>query len=101
MTEGTVAFANDRDGSTYVADLGPEGRFEFEVARGQGLPPGTYGVSITPPRPNKPALGYVAPNYKVKGEYPNIPQKYRDPKTSHLSVVVKAGDASPFAFEME
>ncbi|WP_020467894.1 carboxypeptidase-like regulatory domain-containing protein [Zavarzinella formosa] len=101
VIEGTVTFADDRQGLTYVADLGADGRFEFEVARGQGLPAGVYGVTITPPRPNKPALGYVAPNMNTKTEYPNIPKKYRDLKTSGLTATVKSGGTDSFVFEME
>ncbi|MDY3553719.1 carboxypeptidase regulatory-like domain-containing protein [Gemmata sp. JC717] len=100
VAEGTVVF-DGPDGSAYVADLEPNGTFAFQVARGVGLPPGRYAVAVRPPRPNKPGMGYVAPNMK-KAEYPNIPKKYHDPKTSGLEATVQAGAATAsFDFEMK
>src|SRR5688500_13788053 len=89
--EGSVVFTDDSQGLSYVTDLDAEGRFVFQVAQGYGLPPGTYAVAVRPPRPNKPSLEFVAPNYKAKTNYPNIPKKYHDHKTSGFSAVVKAG----------
>ncbi len=98
--EGSVVFADEAQGASYVTDLGADGGFAFQVARGEGLPPGTYAVAIRPPRPNKPALGYVPPNYK-KTDYSNIPKKYHDAKTSGLTATVKGGDGTPFEFDMK
>jgi hypothetical protein len=99
--EGSVVFTDDSQGVSYVSDLDAEGRFVFQVAQGYGLPPGTYEVAIRPPRPNKPSLEYVAPNYAAKTNYPNIPNKYHEHKTSGLSVVVKAGANEPYVFDMK
>ena len=99
VSEGSVVFS-DAQGPTYVTDLESDGAFTFQVARGAGLPPGTYAVAIRPPRPNKPALGYVAPNYK-QADHSNIPKKYHDAKTSGLSVTVRAGTNAPFEFDMK
>jgi hypothetical protein len=99
--EGSVVFTDDSQGVSYVSDLDADGRFAFQVAQGHGLPPGTYGVAIRPPRPNKPSLEFVAANYKAKTECPNIPKKYREHKTSGLSVVVKAGANEPYVFDMK
>lgn len=100
VSEGAIVFTDSAQGAAYVADLEADGKFAFQVARGAGLPPGTYEVTIRPPRPNKPALGYVAPNYK-KADYPNIPKKYHEAKTSGLSVTVQSGEQAPFDFDMQ
>lgn len=98
--DGTVVF-DGPEGATYVADLEPGGAYAFQVARGVGLPPGRYAVAIRPPRPTKPGMGYIPPNMK-KADYPNIPKKYHDPKTSGLEATVQAGaPAASFDFDMK
>ena len=58
------------------------------MAEGAGLPPGTYQVSISPPVEDLP-LGPVQASPQPK-EYPNIPERYRDPQTSGLTLRVRA-----------
>ena len=55
---------------------------------------------IRPPRPNKPGLGYVAPNTKARTEQSEIPKKYHEHKTSGFAVVVKPGANEPYLFDM-
>ena len=101
VSEGAIIFSDDSQGVAYVSDLTAAGDFVFEVAQGYGLPPGAYEVAITPPRSNKPGLGYIAPNYNAKTDFPNLPEKYREAKTSGLSAVVKAGANEPYVFDMK
>jgi hypothetical protein len=100
VAEGAVVFSDDRQGVAYVSDLDADGSFAFQVAQGHGLPPGEYAVAIRPPRPNKPALGFVAPNTRPRAEPPDIPKKYHEHKTSGFSAVVKPGANEPYLFDM-
>jgi hypothetical protein len=100
VSEGCIIFTDDGQGLSYVSDLDGEGRFVFQVAQGYGLPPGNYAVAIRPPRPSKPSLEYVAPKMDANKEYPNIPKQYREPKTSGLAAVVKAGGNEPYVFDL-
>lgn len=95
VQEGNVNFRNEEHGGGGAID--PTGAFTVEG----GLPPGTYSVYITPPDIQiPPSFGKDgAPSPPAK-EYPNIPQKYRLPATSELSIDIKAGDNTvPIAME--
>lgn len=100
VTEGSVTFHSEELGTGGTADLGSGGTFTVRGAEGAGLRVGSYVVRISPPPqdfgdgdPNKPAPT-IAPK-----EFPNIPEKYRDSKTSGLKADVKAGP-NEFKFEM-
>jgi hypothetical protein len=99
-TEGSVLFTDDSQGVAYVCDIDPQGNFVFQVAKGQGLPPGTYQVAIQPPRLNKPSMDMVPPVTVDPDKYPKIPKKYHDHKTSGFTATVKPGENEPFLFEM-
>jgi hypothetical protein len=100
VSEGCVIFTDGRQGLSFVSDLDAEGRFVFQVAQGFGLPPGNYEVAVSPPRPTKPSLENVAPEREANKAYTNIPKQYREPKTSGLSAIVKAGANEPYVFDM-
>ena len=59
------------------------------MARGVGLPEGTYAVAIMPPRIDLPP-GTIRPPPQPP-QYPDIPNKYRQPSTSGLNLTVKSG----------
>jgi hypothetical protein len=102
VTEGCVIFTDNARGAAYVAPLDANGKFELQVARGFGVPPGTYVVTIQPPRATPsldPMKNLAGPS--TKKEYKNIPMKYRDEKTSGLEAVVVSGANNPFDFEMK
>jgi len=101
VPEGSVLFTDDSQGVAYVSDLDAEGNFAFQVARGHGLPTGTYQVAIQPPRGNKPSMEMVAPITVDPDKYPNIPKKYHDHKTSGFTATVKPGNNELFVFEMQ
>jgi hypothetical protein len=68
----SVLFENAEAGTYIVARLDEDGRYRVEMAEGYGLPPGTYAVSMRPP--------------DLKPDFPSIPMKYRNPKTSGLTL---------------
>ena len=102
VTEGSVTFSDKVRGAAYVAPLGADGKFELQVARGFGVPPGKYVVTIGPPQamPSMdPAKNFAGP--AGNKDYKNIPMKYRDEKTSGLEAVVVSGANNPFDFDMK
>lgn len=99
VKKGVVEFSDGKSGLAYVAPLADDGSFKFQVARGHGLPPAAYVVSIGPPRV-MPGLGYIAPDYSTPNPV-DIPKKYRDPKSSGFTAEVAAGENAPFVFDME
>ena len=88
VTAGMIRFSNTQAPVDMLARLGPDGYYEVIRGHGPGLPEGTYQVAIVPPRPDRP-LGPMAPSKPV--EFPNIPEKYRQPSTSGLTLTVKPG----------
>ncbi|OWK39954.1 hypothetical protein [Fimbriiglobus ruber] len=102
VAEGSVTFSDDAQGVAYVADLGPDGTFTLASAGGKGLPPGAYAVAIRPPRASKTTPGSViARTTTAEPDCPNIPPKYRQPKTSGFVATVKAGSNELFVFDMK
>jgi len=90
VSEGIVVFANDQQGVHMTADLKSDGSYQILTAKGAGLPLGTYAVSVCPPLPNVVTGVFGKP--PVKKPYPNIPAKYRSPKTSGLTLTVAQGE---------
>jgi hypothetical protein len=90
VTEGLIVFNNTQKGVFMTAPLNKDGSYVVTSAAGLGLPLGQYRVMIAPPM-DEPILG---PNFEpppIK-PYPNIPTRFRDVKTSNLSLEVKEGD---------
>ena len=75
----------------------PDGSYEITMAKGAGLPTGTYNVSISPPQISA-KIGEPQPARPK--QYPNIPAKYRNYQTSGLMVTIKDGD-NPFDIDMK
>ena len=90
VPQGRVYFSNSATGVNMGAKLTQDGSYEVLTAQGAGLPLGTYAVSVTPPPPSFSANPSEAPN--TGGSYPNIPQKYRTPKTSELMLEAGEGE---------
>jgi hypothetical protein len=90
VTEGLVVFNNAQKGIFMTAALNKDGTYVVTSAAGRGLPLGQYRVTVAPPI-EEAVLG---PNFEpppVK-PYPNIPDRFRDVKTSDLSLEVKEGE---------
>ena len=90
MTEGLVVFSNAQKGVFMTAVVNKDGTYLVTSAAGPGLPLGQYRVIVTPPV-DEAKLG---PNFEPPPlkPYPNIPTRYRDAKTSGLSLEVIEGD---------
>jgi len=83
VTEGMVVVADEEWGTFRTARIQTNGSYVFPVTPQGGLPvKGVYQVAVKPPPVDAPA-GIVKTPPKPK-EYPDIPAKYRDPKTSGL-----------------
>ncbi|MCS7303548.1 MAG: carboxypeptidase-like regulatory domain-containing protein [Thermoguttaceae bacterium] len=90
VSEGIVCFSNREKGIFLTAKLNPDGTYELVTAQGRGLPLGSYQVAINPPLVDAP-LGPALGPPKLPS-YPNIPEKYRKPETSGLTLTVQEGD---------
>ena len=85
VTEGVVVCADAEWGTFLTARIQPDGSYVFPVTPQGGLPmKGVYEVAVTPPPVDAP-VGIVKTPPKPR-EYPNIPPRYRDPKTSGLKL---------------
>jgi hypothetical protein len=96
VSEGFVLLSNHDKGIHVTADLKPDGSYAVRMAKGPGLPVGVYLVCVCPPPIQPKGVFDVS---KIK-EYPNIPQKYRNPPTSGLTLSVKCG-ANPLDIDMK
>lgn len=86
LTEGVVIFTNAAKGIHMTAKLDEQGCYKVVMAKGEGLPPGDYQVSVNPPTVEVP-MG-PARTAAPMPVYPNIPMKYRNSKTSGLKLTV-------------
>lgn len=97
VPEGIISFSNREKGIFMTAKLNSDGSYELVTAQGRGLPLAAYQVAVNPPlvdAPLGPALG--PPKLPL---YPNIPEKYRKPESSGLTLTVRDGD-NPFDVDM-
>lgn len=79
----TVVFACAEQRAFITAHVGQDGRYAVQMAEGYGLPLGTYEVSIRPAPPT---------NWDRPPSTTLIPSKYRDPKSSGLTLTVVEGE---------
>ncbi len=84
VKEGLVMFVNKAKGIHMTAPLDAEGKYKVVMAKGAGLPPGDYQVTVNPPIIDAP-MGAGPMKMPV---YPNIPLKYRNAQTSGLTLTV-------------
>jgi hypothetical protein len=92
LTEGSVAFYQVSSGNTGGGDLGPGGKFKFDVP----TPVGSYLVSFQPPAPPQPDDEDSGKLARVKS---NIPEGYHAGDTSLVTAEVKEGP-NTFTFEL-
>ena len=86
VKEGSVAFTNKAKGVFMTAKLDEQGHFKVVMAKGAGLPPGEYQLSVSPPIPDA-SMG-AGPMPAPIPVCPNIPHRYRNYKTSGLTLTV-------------
>ncbi len=86
VKQGTVMFTNKAKGVFMTAKLDEQGQFKVVMAKGAGLPPGEYQLSVNPPIPDL-SMG-AGPMPAPIPVCPNIPLRYRDYKTSGLTLTV-------------
>jgi hypothetical protein len=96
VSEGQVIFSNQNKGIHITTELKPEGSYEVRMAKGVGLPIGTYSVCVCPP----PLVPKGVFDPMTVEPYSNIPEKYRDASTSGLTLTVKEGE-NPFDIAMQ
>lgn len=104
----TIVFENKAVGVSQSATLDDEGKYEFVTYAASGLPAASYKVTVSNgrfmlpgeeiPRLAPTAKGPAAPPKKAAAV---IPDKYAKAESSGLSAEVKAGDNSPFDFELK
>ncbi len=90
VSEGLVVFNNAEKGIYMTAKIKEDGSYQVLTAKGAGLPLLTYQVAVCPPLIDAPTGKFSTPP-KVS-QFPNIPRKYRDPKTAGLSLQVHEGE---------
>jgi hypothetical protein len=100
VTAGAIRFR--KLGVDMIANLRPDGSYEIVMAEGRGLPEGDYQVAIIP---RNAAPGSPPPIGPITAPLPkpvcrDIPEKYRDPSTSKLTLTVKPG-INPFDVDMQ
>jgi len=100
VTKGAVVFTSAAAGMSVMMNLGDDGSFSMGTYEGDGLPLGEYQVSISP-------VGLSNGDVMIVGVSPprnlptaDVPEKYRDPKTSGLAVTVKEGENPAFDFDL-
>lgn len=100
VASATVEASCEDTDATYVADVTKDGTYEFSTLAGPGLPCGPYRVAIKPPRGTKPSLEYQPPKPVRAEDYPNIPKRYHDAKTSGLRFDIAPNGETRFDFDM-
>ena len=97
VTSGVVNFIGTGDaGYAASAPLSAEGRYQVVTEYGDGLPDGSYQVSVEPPAD---ALMEADSNPGQSLPEFAVPEKYRSPATSGLTVEV-AGEAKTFEIDL-
>ncbi len=104
VTEGQVVFfsvdtPDMPDMHVYQsARIQSDGTYSVRMSGGPGLVTGKYEVAVMPPVV-EPA-GSNAPGPHTPRDYPDIPPRYRSPKTSQLTLEVKEGKNPPYDINM-
>ncbi len=100
VSDGMIRF--EGSGVSENANLDAEGKYQIRSYQGVGLVPGSYQVAILPrvvPSDVPPLAGAAPPEDPTK-DFPHIPPKFRDIKTSELKITVERGANPPFDFDL-
>jgi hypothetical protein len=101
VAAGTITFENAAAGVALSAAIAPDGSYRMKSYEGDGLPPGTYRVTISPqPFVVHHRTPFDPPPPAAPTPLADIPQKYRDVETTPLSAAVGPGENGPFDFDL-
>ena len=98
VSEGQVVFFEPEIYVYQTARIRPDGTYSVKMSDGPGLATGKYQVAVMPPVVEGPGSKSAGPRSPRK--YPDIPPRYRTPKTSQLSLTVEEGKNPPFDIDM-
>ena len=90
VKQGYVIFRNDTKGVHMMAEMDASGNYEVSMAGGYGLPLGEYRVYLSPPVAEIPFGPAQAP--PQPSEVAKFPEKFLQPETSGLKLIVAKGD---------
>jgi hypothetical protein len=99
VSEGQVVFFEPEVRVYQTARIRPDGTYSVKMSDGPGLVTGSYQVAVMPPVVEGPGSKSAGP--RSPGKYPDIPPRYRTPKTSQLSLTVVEGKNPPFDIDMK
>jgi len=102
VSEGQVVFVSVDPPDMHVnqtARIHPDGTYSVKMSDGPGLMVGKYQVAVMPPVVEPPGSKSAGP--RSPGKYPDIPSRYRSPKTSQLTLDVAEGKNPPFDIDMK
>lgn len=85
-----ITFADTEKGFAAIATIAADGSYQIKSQYGNGVPPGEYLVSVSPPS-TRDELDQTIP---LPPGTATIPQKYHAPQTSKLKADVKAGETT-------
>ncbi len=89
VPRGTVKFLPTSAGPSAYGTIASDGRYEVTTGREEGLPSGSYTVTVVANEPSTPNTNSALPPTPGK---PLAPPWYRDPATSGLAFTVEPGD---------
>ena len=91
VSPALITFSNRDKGVNILAEINADGTYQVMMAKGAGLPLGTYKVIVNPPLVDAPLGPLQAPLPKNQ-KFENIPERYRRLETSPLSLRVNSGE---------
>jgi hypothetical protein len=107
IAAGQIRFCDPKSGVDVVQPFETDGRYVIITGKRKGLPEGRYQVAIIPKldfskvKCDKNGLPVPSTMPSAAERHPaNIPQKYHDPATSGLTVIVKP-ESNTFDVDMQ
>ncbi|UUO06893.1 carboxypeptidase-like regulatory domain-containing protein [Blastopirellula sp. J2-11] len=95
VSQAIVSFENARTGFAAMAVIADDGKYRIRSQYGDGIPPGEYVVSVSPPS-TRDELDKRIPLTPIQAK---IPRKFQFSQSSNLSASVKEGK-STFNFQL-
>lgn len=89
VPRGTVTFKPAGSGSSAYGQIQPDGTYVLRTGREEGLPPGSYQVTVVANEP--PAVAQTAAGGPPPPGKPITPSWYKQTQTSGLSFNVESG----------